>query len=235
MSVERTASSVGITGVISQFNVRARFLKQHAQVNRVLELGCGSGSNLVLLNQINPHLELHGVDLRDGGGLPEYIRFHKMDLDADPSLPYPDESFDLILLTHVLEHLRNPLSLAREINRILKCGGYLYVEAPNWVSLFIPSFSFQRRQHGPFNFFDDPTHLKPWSKHGIYSFISQYAGLQVVRVGTVRNWARLPLDPLIIILALLIRRRGWLVTSISNLTGWCVYGVGRKIVQANSN
>jgi len=222
-----TAARTGILGAISRGSSRARFLKRHAQVNRVLELGCGSGSNLIFLNHINPHLELHGVDIQDSDGLPAFVCFRQLDLETG-SLPYENDSFDLILMVHVLEHLHNPLTLAPEINRVLKCGGHLYIEAPNWVSMLIPSFGFQRRQHGPFNFFDDPTHLRPWSKHKIYSYLTQYTKLQAVKVGTVRNWLRLPLEPLIITMGLLCRRRGWIVTSVSNLTGWCVYGVGRK-------
>jgi hypothetical protein len=43
----------------------------------------------------------------------------------------PDASFDLVLCTQVIEHCMNPWAAVREINRILKPGGYLVVSAPH--------------------------------------------------------------------------------------------------------
>jgi SAM-dependent methyltransferase len=49
-------------------------------------------------------------------------------------LPYPDDHFDAIILTEVLEHLSyNPLPVLQEISRILKTGGILYITTPNQV------------------------------------------------------------------------------------------------------
>jgi 2-polyprenyl-3-methyl-5-hydroxy-6-metoxy-1,4-benzoquinol methylase len=51
-------------------------------------------------------------------------------------LPYPDDHFDAVLLSEVIEHLNfNPLPVLQEINRILKPGGILYITTPNQVSL----------------------------------------------------------------------------------------------------
>ncbi len=212
---------------IKKFNFRYRFFKKLAKRQRILELGCGGGINLEMLHSLNPDLDLHAVDWKRFDELGSYVKFVQSDLDREP-LPYPDESFDAILLVHVIEHLQHPLKLAEELSRVLKPGGCVYVEAPNWVSLFVPSFGIKRKQQGPFNFFDDPTHKKPWSRHGVFAYLSQFAGLKGVRVGVTRNWVRLPLDPLIILIGLILGRRDWLVTSVANLVGWCVYGYGFK-------
>jgi SAM-dependent methyltransferase len=51
-------------------------------------------------------------------------------------LPYPDNFFDAVILSEVLEHLNfNPLPLLQEINRIIKPGGIVYITTPNQVSL----------------------------------------------------------------------------------------------------
>jgi len=51
-------------------------------------------------------------------------------------LPYPDNYFDAVLLTEVIEHMNfNPLPVLQEINRILKPEGILYITTPNQVSL----------------------------------------------------------------------------------------------------
>lgn len=52
------------------------------------------------------------------------------------SIPYPDASFDLVMLDNVLEHVNDrPLTL-REIRRVLKPGGLLYMVTPKPLSLY---------------------------------------------------------------------------------------------------
>ena len=45
-------------------------------------------------------------------------------------IPVPDKSFDIILCTEVIEHVPEPISVIKEISRILKPGGTLLITAP---------------------------------------------------------------------------------------------------------
>jgi len=45
-------------------------------------------------------------------------------------LPYQDESFEMVLASHIIEHIPNPVDILREMGRILKHGGILLVVAP---------------------------------------------------------------------------------------------------------
>lgn len=45
-------------------------------------------------------------------------------------LPFLDETFDLIINQAVLEHVKRPNKIAKEMYRVLKKGGYIYVESP---------------------------------------------------------------------------------------------------------
>jgi SAM-dependent methyltransferase len=171
--------------------------------------------------------EIHGVDIVRNPQLPEYIQFAKVNLDVLP-LPFPDGHFDAIVFTHVIEHLANPYALGAEINRIMRSGGELYVEAPNWTAMLIPSLGFHREQGNPINFFDDPTHLRPWTKQALYEFVSSGCSFEIAALGTVRNWLRLPFDIPLLLAGLLIGNRGYVVNAIWNISGWCIYAHGRK-------
>jgi SAM-dependent methyltransferase len=50
---------------------------------------------------------------------------------SNPSLPYPDGTFDLVMTIDVHEHLKNPSALNQEIYRIVKSGGRSVVTTPN--------------------------------------------------------------------------------------------------------
>jgi len=51
-------------------------------------------------------------------------------VDLNESLPFEDKTFDTVILSDVLEHIRNPLSLWHEMNRVLKENGILILNVP---------------------------------------------------------------------------------------------------------
>lgn len=209
------------------FDKRWRFSNDLNKPSRVLELGCGRGGDRLGLKRVYPEIEIHGVDLLEKSEVPEFVIYKKIDLDT-ATLSHPNDFFDAIIFIHVIEHLKYPLRLGSEINRVMKKGGVIYVETPNWTTMFVPSFGFKREQHNPFNFFDDPTHLKPWSKQGLFEFLSQGCNLRVREVGTVRNWLRIPFDLIIILLGFIKGNRRYIISAFWNLYGWCIYGIGVK-------
>lgn len=212
---------------ILNLGIKQKFFMKFNGQEKILELGCGSGGNANLIKKQFPQTDYHGIDLLPENSIPAIINYKVIDLE-NGSLPYSTEYFDIIIFTHVIEHLKTPLSLGKEINRVLKKGGSIYLETPNWTTMFVPSFGIHREQHNPFNFFDDPSHVKPWSKHGIYEFLLQSCSLEVRKIGTVRNWPRLPLDFIMILVGILSGKRSMIVSSFWNIYGWCIYGIGIK-------
>lgn len=52
---------------------------------------------------------------------------HRADLTA---LPFPDDSFDFLIASHVLEHIQDDISALREIGRVLRPGGIAILPVP---------------------------------------------------------------------------------------------------------
>ena len=213
--------------IVDRSDKRSSFFLRIPENAKVLDLGCGSGGNGIALRSFAPAAELEGVDILRDPNLPDFYSFAALDLD-NGLIPFPDSYFDVIVFTHVIEHLRAPLALGPEVRRVMKPGGAIYVETPNWTTVLVPSFSIRREQHSPFNFYDDPTHVKPWTRHGLFEFLFQGCQLNVTKVGTTRNWARLPFDLLLVVHGLLTGNRRQTVSSFWNIYGWCIYAVATK-------
>jgi SAM-dependent methyltransferase len=49
-------------------------------------------------------------------------------------LPYPDGSFDLVVAMDVIEHLPEPLPWLKELVRVTRHGGHLFLTTPNYAS-----------------------------------------------------------------------------------------------------
>ena len=91
---------------------------------KVLEVGAGDGSILKLLSDQNFAPEYHAVEISDSGvahiksrDIRNLISVQEFD---GYKLPFEDDSFDLIILSHVLEHVEHERLLLREIKRVSK-------------------------------------------------------------------------------------------------------------------
>ncbi len=65
---------------------------------------------------------------------PADIPVRQVDLNTQ-EFPYPENSFDLITCTEVIEHLENPRRLLRGIYRLLKPGGLVILTTPNILNV----------------------------------------------------------------------------------------------------
>lgn len=99
----------------------------------ILDAGCGTGAMLQELAQFSPAV---GVDIE---GLA--LRYARQRGDFPliqarlESLPFTDESFQLITALDVLEHLSDDRQALRELRRVLKPNGWLIATVPayNWL------------------------------------------------------------------------------------------------------
>ena len=106
----------------------------------VLEVGCGAAALLFRIMETAPDgtgIELYPpfVDyIRNELGIPVYNRdINELDLP---------ETFDLIVSIATLDHLPNPLQTLLTMKRLLRAGGKIYIEVPNYeeaLNHFIPA------------------------------------------------------------------------------------------------
>ena len=130
----------------------------------VLDIGCAEGTYLKRVSLMRPDLKLIGLDI---DCYLEVIERKQLDsfviADCNVQLPLPDESIDFVHCTHIIEHLQRPSMLLKEIRRVLKKEGQAYVEAPEAKRIFMPSLGLR----GTANFYDDPTHIRPYTKEAL--------------------------------------------------------------------
>lgn len=87
-------------------------------------------------------------------------------LDGDPNvkadttwdlengtLPYPNNSFDIIFASHILEHITNLVPLQKEFERVIKPGGRAYIVVPHYTSPCA---------------WGDPTHVRAFSNQSFW-------------------------------------------------------------------
>ena len=98
---------------------------------RILDIGCQGGHQLALVS--HNYDEAFGLDIARYDAIwktwPQ-TKFIVHDVDASP-LPFPDEYFDCILCTNVLEHIVDVFGLVGELSRTLKPGGTCLLAVPN--------------------------------------------------------------------------------------------------------
>lgn len=174
------------------------------------------------------NLHHFGVDY---GAPPESIpagfTFRACDLNKE-RIPFADDSFDLVVASHVIEHLHNPVEFFGDCVRVCKPGGYLYFEAPSERALWFPGFPFKHDSFFSLSFYDDPTHaLRPWTPQAFHR-LSRYYHCEPVRTGYRTSWKQQLAFPLLLPLALLTQNGGMLEKSIWYTFGWASYLVVQK-------
>jgi ubiquinone/menaquinone biosynthesis C-methylase UbiE len=103
----------------------------------LLDLGSGDGS-------FYRYCKKNGIQCEFTDGSVDNIDFEK------DKLKFENEKFDFILMNSVIEHLHNPINILNESKRVLKKDGILIVITPNF-------------RYAYKNFYDDPTHVQPYT------------------------------------------------------------------------
>jgi len=146
-------------------------------------------------------------------------------------LPFPNRCFDSVICLEVLEHVPDPTTVMKEIERVLKPGGRAWISMPFLYPLHDAPFDFQR-----------------YTEYGLRRDV-QRAGLEVVGlrksghairtagllmclaiaggVHAQRGWIRLVLLPVALIAVILINIVAWLSSMV--LPDWSHMAMGHEL------
>lgn len=101
---------------------------------RVLEIGFGSGA---VLFSFDPSCEIYGMEISHSAIERANVKADKLgyrsyhfDLVDGNTLPYEDSYFDIVIASHVVEHVENDAELLREIHRTLRDDGGAVILIP---------------------------------------------------------------------------------------------------------
>lgn len=99
--------------------------------DKILDVGCGDGILMYFIR--NNSKKVYGID-NSGKELQNARKrgmiVKKVDLDRE-KIPFIASSFDCMVCLDVIEHVKDPEKLLREINRVSKVGGKLILATPN--------------------------------------------------------------------------------------------------------
>lgn len=99
------------------------------EYNRLLDVGCGSGYFLWAAQSLGYRAEGLEIDPKACA----QARSHGLTVHQGsfPNTGLESDTFDQITMSHVLEHLHDPVGALQEAYRILRCGGRVWITVPN--------------------------------------------------------------------------------------------------------
>jgi ubiquinone/menaquinone biosynthesis C-methylase UbiE len=158
----------------------------------ILDIGAGSHSAGITKKWL-PECHYSGVDIsrnynNDESDFKAMDEFYLMDLTKLEFDAIPDNNFDLIVMSHVIEHLHNGDRVINGLLPKLKKGGIIYLEFPSEKSVNFPS------KKETLNFYDDPTHCRIFTVKEVCSILTQNQ-LVILSAGTRKEIINIILMP----------------------------------------
>jgi 2-polyprenyl-3-methyl-5-hydroxy-6-metoxy-1,4-benzoquinol methylase len=173
-TMEQAYCRIALRGHVAFVNHAASGLGREPGDTRILDVGCGNGLLLALLR--DKGYAVSGVDFSgDAAVAARRLNGVEVRVGSLADQAFADESFDLITLFHVMEHVTEPKAVLDEVRRVLKPDGRVIVQVPNIDSLQFRIFG--SRWYG----LDIPRHLIDYSLDSIVRLI-EGAGFGVRRV-----------------------------------------------------
>jgi SAM-dependent methyltransferase len=185
-SLQATALKAGATDPVSVYPWKTSPYSSHSALLRlfpadgsgrtVLDAGCGNGYLAAALSARG--FRVTGIDrpARHRHSFPASVQLIERDLDD--GLPRLFEQFDYIVCADILEHLRHPGDLMRDLHNVMRPNSLLIASLPNsghaYFRARVALGSFPKHDHGLF----DRTHLHFFTRSG-WQQLFQQSGFKI--------------------------------------------------------
>lgn len=177
---EQRVKKRGVLGLCSRFAPRR---------GRLLDVGCSLGYMLEEAEKIG--WEAHGVELSEDAVAKARARGIKnIEVKDIVHIDYPDGFFDVIVMTHVLEHLDDPFAYLGKMARWLKEGGILYVSVPNFSS------HSAKRDGKDWTTLVPGEHISQFTARALTMAVEKYSGCAIREVSGDHRFGEEPQSPM---------------------------------------
>jgi 2-polyprenyl-3-methyl-5-hydroxy-6-metoxy-1,4-benzoquinol methylase len=147
-----------------------------ASSGTMIDVGCGDGILLDLVRAaFGGNWKIEGFEISPARAEIARARGHEVSADERGDVPAPSGTFDLVTSTHVIEHAPDDHAYARELARLVRPGGLVYVETP--VKLR-GAWYFRRNPEAGWVL--DPTHVREYRSAAAVNAVLESAGLEVI-------------------------------------------------------
>jgi SAM-dependent methyltransferase len=165
-----------LTGIYQERREFMQMFLRGRPPGRLFDAGCGDGQFLHLMQQQG--WQGKGVDF-DEAAIDTGRKKYGVDLAVGDfqAVPIEESAFDAVTMSHVIEHVPDPIACLDKCRRLLKPGGRLVVSTPNVLSLGHQTFKAAWRGLEP------PRHLHIFPHH-LLGECARRAGLKVIRTGS---------------------------------------------------
>lgn len=167
---------------LSLQDVNFEELAEKLPSKNVLDIGCATGLLLNHLKGMGFHTT--GVEICEASA--DYaINTHGLNVHKKPleEVGFEDESFSVVHLSHLIEHVPSPSSVLKEIHRILQKDGYMILTTPNEEGMFSRIYKEHWRSAMP-------QHLHIFGMKNFVKFVKSI-GFDVVQI---KSWGSIPVE-----------------------------------------
>jgi 2-polyprenyl-3-methyl-5-hydroxy-6-metoxy-1,4-benzoquinol methylase len=170
------------SGMLSEIAAADVLFLPNTQGGKVLDVGCGGGQLLANLQALGWAVAGLEPEPRSAAAAARLLQV-PIFAGGIETAELPRSHYDAIVMSHVIEHLPDPVDALRRCAAALKPGGRLYMLTPNTDSLGRRIFG-TRWLH-----WDVPRHIFIYNAHSL-RLIAELAGLQVIEQRTIARKAR---------------------------------------------
>jgi 2-polyprenyl-3-methyl-5-hydroxy-6-metoxy-1,4-benzoquinol methylase len=153
-----------------------------ADRGRVLDIGCGNGAILARLRSLGWDAVGYEMD-------PVAARFARESFGLDvregelAKAGFVHESFDVVILSHVIEHVHSPVDFVRQIKNLLNSNGKLIILTPNTNGLGHKYFKECWRGLEP------PRHINCFNAETLSACVEQ-GSMRIIKINTLSRMTR---------------------------------------------